>query len=51
MHIKNMTQGIQLDDLEGRDGGGVRGRLAEEGDACIHIAVSHCCTAETNPIL
>ena len=40
MHIKNITQGAQLDGIEGWDGGRVGGRLAEE-DACIHIAVSH----------
>ena len=29
------------DDLEGWDGGGGR-EAQEEGDICIHIAVSHC---------
>ena len=32
---------VLCDDLEGWDGGGGR-EAQEEGDICIHIAVSHC---------
>ena len=38
------------DDLKGWDVEGGR-EVQEGGDICIHIAASHCCTAETNTIL
>ena len=39
------------DDLEGWNGGG-RGREAQEGAYIgIHVADSHCCTAETSTVL
>ena len=33
------------------DGGVGGGEIQEEGDICIHIAYSLCCTAETSTIL
>ena len=41
-----------LDEQNGGLGGGSDGQeVQEEGDICIHIADSLCCTAETNTTL
>jgi len=39
---------VLCDDLDGWDGGG---KAQEGGNICIHMANSHCSTAETNTIL
>ena len=39
------------DNLKGWDGVEVGGRFKVDGDICILMADSHCCTAETNTIL
>ena len=41
---------MTCDDIEVSDGAGGR-EVQEERDICVHIADSHCCTAETNKIV
>ena len=41
-YITQALSSVTCDDLEGRDAG------EEEGDVCIHVADSLCCTAETS---